>query len=327
VIVVGNHDNPLSFGKANTVDFLSDLPFETFHIIAKPAVVALKTKQGPINIVGIPWPTRNMLALKDDHVFESINTLNQYISTTICAVIQQFALQLDPHIPAVLSAHLTVDSGIFSGSEKRAVHGQDPLFMPSDLAIKPFDYVALGHLHRFQQLNEDRYPAVVYAGSPERIDFGERKEEKGFCLVTIHEKGNTTHEFIATPQRPFIQIEVSIKHEQRAKATQCILDAVHLHTLDDAIVKIMYYCDGDEKVTVDLAMIQRACARAHELIGIFPVCIPKERTYRGSVRLEMDFIQIMKHYCELQRMGDVRQERLLEKALQLQYDIAQEHLS
>ena len=68
------------------------------------------------------------------------------------------------------------------------------MLMPSQLAIQPFDYVALGHLHRHQNLNESGYPAVVYSGSIERIDFGERKEEKGFCLVSIPEKGKANYE-------------------------------------------------------------------------------------------------------------------------------------
>src|SRR5205085_1550264 len=113
-----------------------------------------------------------------------------------------FAAQLDPATPAVLAGHLTVANGIFSGSEKRAIYGTDPLFLPSELAIAPFDYVALGHLHRYQNLNQDGYPAVVYSGSLERIDFGERKDEKGFCLISIPSKGAAIHEFIKTPTRP-----------------------------------------------------------------------------------------------------------------------------
>lgn len=81
--------------------------------------------------------------------------------------------------------------------------------MPSQLAIQPFDYVALGHLHRYQDLNPNGYPAIVYSGSIERVDFGERKEAKGFCLVNV-ERNNTTHQFIEGPMRPFIQIEVKL---------------------------------------------------------------------------------------------------------------------
>lgn len=90
------------------------------------------------------------------------------------------ANKLDHSIPAVLASHLTVSTGIFSGSEKRAIYGNDPVLLPSQLAIPPFDYVALGHLHRYQNLNQKGYPAIVYSGSVERVDFGERREDKGF---------------------------------------------------------------------------------------------------------------------------------------------------
>ncbi len=41
VIIVGNHDNPLSFGKANTLDLFSDLPLSGFHVMAKPTSITL----------------------------------------------------------------------------------------------------------------------------------------------------------------------------------------------------------------------------------------------------------------------------------------------
>src|SRR6202030_3232161 len=103
----------------------------------------------------------------------------EYISQAVAHIIKDAAEKLDPTVPAVLAGHLTVSSGIFSGSEKRAVYGNDPVLLPSQLAVAPYDYVALGHLHRYQNLNPQGHPAIVYSGSIERIDFGERKEEKG----------------------------------------------------------------------------------------------------------------------------------------------------
>ena len=196
IIIVGNHDNPLSFGKANALDVFGDLPLDNFHVISKPRTIHLKTKNGPINIVGIPWPTRNTVSVSTKHLFKSACEITEYISKAVASIIKDTAEKLDQNVPAVLAGHLTVSSGVFSGSEKRAIYGTDPLLLPSQLAIKPFDYVGLGHLHRYQNLNKNGYPAIVYSGSVERVDFGERKEDKGFCLVSIPEKGKTFHEFI-----------------------------------------------------------------------------------------------------------------------------------
>jgi len=187
VIIVGNHDHPLSFGKTHALDVFSSVPLKGIYVASKPCVMNVETKSGPVQVVGIPWPLRNNIMTKEDHRFKDPAQIASYISERVGAIIRSFAEELNPEIPALLAAHLTVSNGIFSGSEKCAVFGTDPLFLPSQLAIKPFDYVALGHLHRFQNLNRDGIP-VVYSGSPERIDFGERKENKGFCSVTIDEK-------------------------------------------------------------------------------------------------------------------------------------------
>jgi DNA repair protein SbcD/Mre11 len=176
VIVIGNHDHPLSFGKAHALDMLGEIPLEGFHVFAKPGTITLQTKNGPINIVGVPWPTRNTIAIANHHLDKSMTQLTEYISKAVAHIIADYAKKIDPTIPAVLASHITVNTGIFSGSEKRAIYGNDPMLMPSQLAIAPFDYVALGHLHRHQNLNSSGYPAVVYSGSIERIDFGERKQ-------------------------------------------------------------------------------------------------------------------------------------------------------
>ena len=39
IIIVGNHDNPLSFGKANRLDTFCNLPVDGFHVMAKPTII------------------------------------------------------------------------------------------------------------------------------------------------------------------------------------------------------------------------------------------------------------------------------------------------
>ena len=170
VIIVGNHDNPLTFGKANSLELFCELPLDGFYVMSQPKTLVLQTKNGPVQIVGIPWPTRNTIAIAQRHIHKTAADITTYIAKAVGIIITTHAEKLDQKIPAVLAGHLTVSSGIFSGSEKRAVYGTDPILLPSQLAIEPFDYVALGHLHRYQNLNPKGYPAVVYSGSIERVD-------------------------------------------------------------------------------------------------------------------------------------------------------------
>ena len=323
VIVVGNHDNPLSFGKAHALEIFGQVPLEGFHVISKPTSLLLNTKSGPVQIVGIPWPTRNTISLSDQHAELSPQEITEYISNGVSKIIASFAEALDYSLPAVLAGHLTVSSGIFSGSEKRAIYGTDPFFLPSQLGIAPFDYVALGHLHRFQNVNGNCLPPIVYSGSIERIDFGERKEEKGFCFVTIHEKEETTYEFIKTPTRPLIQIEVHLT--EGVDQTEQVLDEIKRYSLGGAIVKIVYFVPGHVKDTVDLIQVQKACIQAWYLVGIFPVHHQEARERRASLRTDMNLKQLLTAYFDTKPTYTPEQKQnLIEKALHIEQELSEE---
>ena len=93
-------------------------------------------------------------------------------------------VQEQPDLPAVLTAHLSV-SGAKHGSEQRVMIGRDVVVMKSLLADPTWDYVALGHIQKHQELNNGHRPPIVYPGSLERIDFGEEGERKGFVMVQL----------------------------------------------------------------------------------------------------------------------------------------------
>ncbi len=315
IIVVGNHDNPLSFGKTNALEIFGQLPVDGFYVISKPDTILLQTKNGPVQIVGIPWPTRNNIAISDQYAHSSAMELTGHISAAVGSIIKTLASALDQKIPAVLAGHLTVSNGIFSGSEKRAVYGTDPVLLPSQLAIEPFDYVALGHLHRFQNLNPNGYPAVIYSGSIERVDFGERKEQKGFCFVKIESKGSTTYEFIKTPTRPFIQIEVELSGENH---TQQIIDAINKHNIEDAVLKIIYFVTNNIREKVDIPLIQQACSKAMFVAGIIPIRTYAEKEKRAAVKVDMDMTTLLGAYLDSKPELKNKKEALIKKILELE---------
>ncbi len=319
VMVVGNHDNPLSFGKAHALDIFNQIPLAGFEIISKPRIVILKTKSGLVQIVGIPWPTRNSITLNNEHINLNQNDITSYISKAVSKIIEELASQLDPDLPAVLTGHLTVSSGIFSGSEKQAIYGTDPIFLPSQLGIKPFDYVALGHLHRFQNLNPQNSPPIIYSGSLERIDFGERKEEKGFCLVKINNKQSTTYEFIKTPTRAFIQIDVYLNEIE--SQTEQILKKILEYNIANAILKILYHIPNNLKDRVDLSAIQQACSKAWYIVGVFPIRVQALRQKRLSLKVDMDLKKLLESYFDNKLEYKRNKDKLVEKALILETEL------
>lgn len=314
VIIVGNHDNPLSFGKATSLELFHDMPLDGFHVIDKPKILFLETKHGPVQIAGIPWPTRNTIALNKEHMHSDPEVITSYISQAVAKIIQTFAQEVDQTIPTVLASHMTVGSGVFSGSEKRAIYGNDPVLMPSQLALPAFDYVALGHLHRYQNLNPTGYPAIVYAGSIDRIDFGERKEPKGFCYVQL-ERHATTHTFIEVPTRPFIQIEVYLEEEQ--DQTEQIIAAIKAEKISQAIIKILYHVPIGHKDHVDIQAIERATVKAHYVVGIIPIYTPTTKTKRSFLKAQMNLESLLLNYFDEKAETQKNKAALTQKALDL----------
>ena len=148
------------------------------------------------------------------------------------------AQRLDPAIPAVLTAHVSLNTARTS-SEQSMLLGRDPVLMQSALAQPTLDYVALGHIHKHQVLSTNPY--VVYSGSLERVDFGEEDDEKGFCVIDVDAarppgRRLVDFRFQQVKARRFLTIPVSVTAEQ--DPTQEALKAIARRRVDGAIVRV-----------------------------------------------------------------------------------------
>lgn len=328
VIVVGNHDHPLSYGKAHSLDVFDYLPVDGFYVFSRPDLITITTKNGPVQIVGIPWPARNNVVTHEDHRQKSAAEITSYLSQRVGQLISEFAQRVNPALPAILAGHLTVSSGIFSGSEKCAIFGTDPIFLPSQLALPQFDYVALGHLHRYQNLNPGGSPAVVYAGSIERVDFGERREEKSFCAVTIsvcEGKKVCSYDVVPLQTRPMIQIEVGLV--AGTDQTKQILQKILQYDIHEAIVKIVYHIPEGLTDKVDLLEVERACSTAKYVVGVIPVYQQIKRERRALINVDMDMETVLDKYIQTKDFLKTKQESLMKKAQSIQQMLDDQELS
>jgi exonuclease SbcD len=91
----------------------------------------------------------------------------------------------------------------------------------------------MGHIHRHQAL--DSNPPMVYPGSIERVDFGERNEEKGCVLVEL-ERGAARWRFHTLAARPFRSIELNVQGKSDPAAH--VAQAIANHNVRDAVVRV-----------------------------------------------------------------------------------------
>jgi DNA repair protein SbcD/Mre11 len=166
------------------------------------------------------------------------------------------------------------------GAEKLLAVGRGFTIPLSLLTRDCFDYVALGHVHRHQNLNKTNDPAVVYPGSIERVDFSEEKEEKGFVMVTISPREGfakeptaqreeqpasknfeTTWEFCPLPVRAFRTIKIDVSESEHPQAD--IEKAIAKVDIDDVVVRLIYQLSPDRVELVNTAALHQALSSAH----------------------------------------------------------------
>ncbi|HII40470.1 MAG TPA: hypothetical protein HA326_04545 [Thermoplasmata archaeon] len=83
--------------------------------------------------------------------------------------------------------------------------------LPASVSLAVF-----GHIHLHQTL----FDKVVYTGAPERIDWGERLDPKGFVAV----RADGTWSFVELPARPMEKVEVTVGMGE--DATRRVLEAL-----------------------------------------------------------------------------------------------------
>ena len=189
VMVVGNHDHPVSFGKASSVDIFGYLEGRV-HVFATPEKATINTASGPLQLIALPWPIRSKILSKTEHRKKTPHEVRAFIESAYGMFAETAARELDPALPAVLAGHFTVQGAELGGSERASLIAHEPTFTVGQLAQPGIDYVALGHIHKFQDRNRDAFergdgPPVVYSSSIERISFKEHDAQKGFVLVEI----------------------------------------------------------------------------------------------------------------------------------------------
>ena len=175
--------------------------------------------------------------------------------------------------------------------------GNDPTISARFFKDTPFDYIALGHIHRYQNLNPDNNPPIVYSGSIERINFGEEKEDKGFCIGEIGEKGKVDYEFISLPTRKMISIEVKI--DDNLDPTTALMKEIDRYDTKDAIVRIHYEISQEQDRKLDFKKIDEELKDAFLVTGITRNILRKNTGSRSSLSEEMDLFSALEEYIKL----------------------------
>ncbi|MBD2663184.1 exonuclease subunit SbcD [Richelia sinica] len=259
VLLVGNHDQHSQGLGGASLNIYRTLGVPGFVVGDTLTTHRIQTRNGMVQVITLPWLTRSTLMTRQETEGLSLAEVNHLLAERLQVVLEAEIRRLDPDVPTVLLAHLMADNATL-GAERLLAVGKG-FTLPLSLLTRPcFDYVALGHVHRHQNLNKSNHPPVIYPGSIERVDFSEEKEDKGYVMVEL-ERGQVNWEFCPLPVRVFRTIEVDLSKADEPQGV--LLKAIGKHDIENAVVRLIYKIRSEQLDLIDNSSLHQALSTAH----------------------------------------------------------------
>jgi len=194
LLLVGNHDISPSIGRAHALQEFKTLQVPYVKVLDTPELLKPENLWGlPLQVIAMPWVARSglMATTGETDSTQAFSRIEENISELISGWVEE----CDPSMPIVLTAHASIEGAKFGG-ERLVMLGNDLVLTGSLVKNPKLNYVAMGHIHKPQDVNEGHQPPVVYPGSIERVDFGEAKEERFFVIADVEAGRDTEVEWI-----------------------------------------------------------------------------------------------------------------------------------
>jgi uncharacterized protein len=195
VAVAGNHESPTRFEAVRPV-----FAAHGVHLLARPTrpddggVLTLDTGAGPVRLGLLPFPSHRVAATVDDLMAHRADEHAASYADRVRRLLDLLTAEFADDAVNVVAAHLMVMGGLMGGGE-RGAHTVFDYWVPAPAFPGTAHYVALGHLHRAQQI--DGPSPLRYCGSPLQLDFGESANQPSVTVVA------------AEPGRPGIDVRAA----------------------------------------------------------------------------------------------------------------------
>lgn len=297
IVIPGNHD--LSQSPSDASALASIVGMRDIRILDRPEQHWLSFYGMDICISGLPYPIPKRLLTDETYQHLGSEELTAAVNHHLAQIVRGMqAIQPKPDFHLLL-AH---------GTTSNAMVGEQPRSISHDILLplnemQSFDYVALGHIHRAQQVS----PNAWYSGSLMRQSFNEEHEPKGFNVVRL-EKGQLPDvSFIENPfARPYRTIDCGDQFTELLGAVDLpntlvlrIKDSIHPQHLAFFQDSIKVLRDKIPLLQVDLTVQEEDRARDSEMADIPGVEDAVKRTLNKQGLDEQTITRILRLHHEL----------------------------
>jgi DNA repair protein SbcD/Mre11 len=300
VFLAGNHDSEHTFPLLTSVQaLLGPDAAARVWFVAEPRLIALEGGDGDrAALLALPFPTATRYRL-DSGTFASVEDKQAALGHAVGEAVERLSLEADTELrglPKVLAGHFLV-------ADVPALTGARELSESEDVRLQPkllerFAYVALGHVHVPTALDE----RMRYSGALERMDFGERDEERETLLVELDSSAvNVTA--LALDATPLRQLEIGSLADLDEQAE--LLDQPQR-----TIVKLIMRLGPADSPSEWLAAARRRFPRLHDTPQIIRLDEPAPSLVTGGID-RVDVAGTLRGFLETELIDDPDREDLL----------------
>jgi exonuclease SbcD len=230
LLLVGNHDLSPASGRAHAMQEYETIPVAHVTVAARPTFYKPADLEDlPIQLIALPWVSRSSLMGTLELSGAEPGEVYAELELRLAQLVQLWLEQADPTLPVVMAAHASVQGAVY-GAERSVMLGSDLVLQGSLVRDPRLSYVALGHIHKSQDVNHGAQPPVIYPGSIERVDFGEAHDDKFFVIADIQPGRDTQVDWRRLPGRRFIDRHVRLNGDLGPDTADSIQDRL-LHAL------------------------------------------------------------------------------------------------
>lgn len=273
VVLAGNHDSVAMLNESKSL--LSQL---NTHVIARASddldeqVLVLNKGCGEVGalICAVPYlrPRDVQRSQAGQSAEDKQSDLQQAIEqhyARLFAKAEQLRNELGVTVPIIGTGHLTSVGARLTESVRALYIGNLSAF-PAN-AFPPFDYLALGHIHRPQKVAGLEH--IRYSGSPIALSFDEAAQQKQVLCVELNSHGLQRVTELAIPCfRPLMSLTGSLAElKQQFEQLAAQLDESVVTWLEIQVQGDEYYADLDERVSALCAQLPVEVLRVRRMRG------------------------------------------------------------
>ncbi|MFQ5552424.1 MAG: exonuclease SbcCD subunit D [Thermoplasmata archaeon] len=293
-LIAGNHDQPRMWARGTSLEDFRAFPH--VEIFREPAVRDVSVEGEAVTALLLPY-------LHPEQILDRVRErLGEDVSPDQVIELGRRMLQewIRKRAEEARGDHVLLFGHYYvEGALVRAT--ASPEVLPGEFSLRldgipeAVDLGIFGHIHLHQAVGD----RVVYVGAPERVDWGEEGDDKGFLTYRPGENWA----FHPLPTRPMIKVEVDLGGED---ATESILKALP-EDLAGALLRLQVRLAEGQRQRIDETALARRLSEAFHYDVAYHY---REREKVATQEFTLDPLRLFREYVELNygdhaRRGDI----------------------